>query len=96
MLQRGMCPDGKINTVASNLANALSSSLPRLTAIKPSLTALYADDLERSGVSVDAVDIVAVDRDLVSARTSKTKMATFMAAVNTEEELVEMLKQHRK
>ena len=56
----------RLNTVASNLANAgsvSSSADEAYRAIKPVFSTLYADDLERSGVaSVDVVDIVAVDR----------------------------------
>ena len=54
----------RLNTVASNLANARSvssSEADAYRAIKPVFSTLYADDLEKSGVSsVDVVDIVAV------------------------------------
>ena len=62
---------------------------------------LYADDLERSGVSsVDVVDIVAVDREPEKVYQPGHPKADkdgyiFMAAVNTEEELVEMLEASR-
>ena len=56
----------RLNTVASNLANArsvASTEEEAYRAIKPVFSTLYADDLEKSGVaSVDVVDIVAVDR----------------------------------
>jgi flagellar basal-body rod protein FlgC len=52
----------RLNTVASNLANArsvASSEAEAYRAIKPVFSTLYADDLEKSGVaSVDVVDIV--------------------------------------
>ena len=70
----------RLNTVASNLANArsvASSEADAYRAIKPVFSTLYADDLEKSGVaSVDVVDI-------------------YMAAVNSEEEMVEMLEASR-
>ena len=78
----------RLNTVASNLANArsvASSEAEAYRAIKPVFSTLYADDLERSGVaSVDVVDIVADEDGYI-----------YMAAVNTEEELVEMLEASR-
>ena len=56
----------RLNTVASNLANArsvASSEAEAYRAIKPVFKTIYADDLQKSGVSsVDVVDIVKVDR----------------------------------
>ena len=56
----------RLNTVASNLANArsvASSEAEAYRAIKPVFKTIYADDLQKSGVSsVDVVDIVAIDR----------------------------------
>ena len=94
----------RLNTVASNLANArsvASSEAEAYRAIKPVFSTLYADDLERSGVSsVDVVDIVAVDREPEKVYQpghpkADTDGYIFMAAVNTEEELVEMLEASR-
>ena len=52
----------RLNTVASNLANARSvASSPEdaYRAIKPVFSTLYADDLEKTGISsVDVVDVV--------------------------------------
>ena len=57
----------RLNTVASNLANArpvASSEAEAYRAIKPVFSTLYADDLEKTGISsVDVVDIVAVDKE---------------------------------
>ena len=94
----------RLNTVASNLANArsvASSEAEAYRAIKPVFSTLYADDLERSGVSsVDVVDIVAVDREpekVYQPGHPKADAAGYIytAAVNTEEELVEMLEASR-
>ena len=94
----------RLNTVASNLANAhsvASSEAEAYRAIKPVFSTLYADDLERSGVSsVDVVDIVSVDREPEKVYQPGHPKADkdgyiFMAAVNTEEELVEMLEASR-
>ena len=52
----------RLNTVASNLANArsvASSEAEAYRAIKPVFKTIYADDLQKTGVSsVDVVDIV--------------------------------------
>ena len=94
----------RLNTVASNLANSrseASSEAEAYRAIKPVFSTLYADDLERSGVaSVDVVDIVAVDREPEKVyQPGHTKADKdgyiYMAAVNTEEEMVEMLEASR-
>ena len=94
----------RLNTVASNLANArsvASTEAEAYRAIKPVFSTLYADDLERSGVaSVDVVDIVAVDREPEKVYQPGHPKADkdgyiFMAAVNTEEEMVEMLEASR-
>ena len=94
----------RLNTVASNLANSrsvASSESEAYRAIKPVFSTLYADDLERSGVaSVDVVDIVAVDREPEKVYQPAHPKADkdcyiYMAAVNTEEEMVEMLEASR-
>ena len=54
----------RLNTVA-NLANARSVAhrSEAYRAIKPVFKTIYADDLEKTGISsVDVIDIVAVDR----------------------------------
>ena len=94
----------RLNTVASNLANArsvASSEAEAYRAIKPVFSTLYADDLEKSGVaSVDVVDIVAVDRQPDKVYQPGHPMADdegyiYTAAVDTEEEMVEMLEASR-
>ena len=94
----------RLNTVASNLANSrsvASSEAEAYRAIKPVFSTLYADDLERSGVaSVDVVDIVPVDREPEKVYQPGHPKADgdgyiYMAAVNTEEEMVEMLEASR-
>ena len=94
----------RLNTVASNLANSrsvASSEAEAYRAIKPVFSTLYADDLERSGVaSVDVVDIVAVDREPEKVYQPGHPKADkdgyiYMAAVNPEEEMVEMLEASR-
>ena len=94
----------RLNTVASNLANArsvASSEAEAYRAIKPVFKTIYADDLEKSGVaSVDVVDIVPVDRAPEKSYQPGHPKAdgdgyVYTAAVNTEEELVEMLEASR-
>ena len=94
----------RLNTVASNLANSrsvASSEAEAYRAIKPVFSTVYDDDLERSGVaSVDVVDIVAVDREPEKVYQPGHPKADkdgyiYMAAVNTEEEMVEMLEASR-
>lgn len=94
----------RLNTVASNLANArsvASSEAEAYRAIKPVFKTIYADDLEKSGVaSVDVIDIVAVDRAPEKSYNPGHPKADedgyiYTAAVNTEEEMVEMLEASR-
>ena len=94
----------RLNTVASNLANARSvSSSPDTAyrAIKPVFSTIYADDLEKTGVStVDVVDIVPVDREPEKVYQPGHPKADaegyiYMAAVDAEEEMVEMLEASR-
>jgi len=94
----------RLNTVASNLANArsvASSEAEAYRAIKPVFSTLYADDLEKSGVaSVDVVDIVQVDLQPDKIYQPGHPKADdqgyiYTAAVDTEEEMVEMLEASR-
>jgi len=94
----------RLNTVASNLANArsvASSEAEAYRAIKPVFSTLYADDSEKSGVaSVDVVDIVQVDRQPDKIYQPGHPKADdqgyiYTAAVDTEEEMVEMLEASR-
>ena len=94
----------RLNTVASNLANArsvASSETEAYRAIKPVFSTIYEDDLERTGISsVDVVDIVPVDRDPEKVYQPGHPKADedgyiYMASVDAEEEMVEMLEASR-
>jgi len=94
----------RLNTVASNLANARSvaaTEADAYRAIKPVFRTLYADNLEKTGVaSVDVVDIVAVDRapeKIFQPGHPKADQEgyIYVAAVDQEEEMVEMLEASR-
>lgn len=94
----------RLNTVASNLANSRSVSSTEegaYRAIKPVFSTLYADNLEKTGVStVDVVDIVPVAREPEKVYQPGHPKADeegyiYMAAVDAEEEMVEMLEASR-
>ena len=94
----------RLNTVASNLANArsvASTEADAYRAIKPVFRTLYADNLEKTGVaSVDVVDIVPVDRapeKIFEPGHPKADQEgyIYVAAVDQEEEMVEMLEASR-
>ena len=94
----------RLNTVASNLANArsvASTEADAYRAIKPVFRTLYADNLEKTGVaSVDVVDIVPVDRPPEKIFQPGHPKADqegyiYVAAVDQEEEMVEMLEASR-
>ena len=94
----------RLNTVASNLANAnnVSGSIDKAyRAIKPVFETKFADSLRQSGLaSVDAVQIKEVNRVPEKVYMPEHPQANeegfiFNAAVNVEEELVEMLEASR-
>ena len=94
----------RLNTVASNLANSRSVSSTEegaYRAIKPVFSTLYADNLEKTGVStVDVIDIVSVARDPEKVYQpghpkADEKGYIYMAAVDAQEEMVEMLEASR-
>ena len=94
----------RLNTVASNLANAnnVSGSIDKAyRAIKPVFETKFADSLKQSGLaSVDAVQIKEVNRIPEKVYVPEHPQANeegfiFNAAVNVEEELVEMLEASR-
>ena len=94
----------RLNTVASNLANAnnVSGSIDKAyKAIKPVFETKLADSLRQSGLaSVDAVQIKEVNRLPEKVYMPEHPQANeegfiFNAAVNVEEELVEMLEASR-
>jgi flagellar basal-body rod protein FlgC len=94
----------RLNTVASNLANAnnVSGSIDKAyKAIKPVFETKFTDSLRQSGLaSVDAVQIKEVNRLPEKIYMPEHPQANeegfiFNAAVNVEEELVEMLEASR-
>ena len=94
----------RLNTVASNLANArsvASSDAEAYKAVKAVFKTVYADDIQKSGISsVDVDDIVEVDRPAEKSYQPGHPKADengfiYTAAVNVDEELVEMLEASR-
>ena len=94
----------RLNTVASNLANAnnvSSSSKDAYRAIKPVFETKYAEKFENNGVAtVDAINVKAINREpekIFMPEHPKADAEGFIynAAVNVEEELVEMLEASR-
>ena len=94
----------RLNTVASNLANANNvsgSAQDAYRAIKPVFETKYAEHFERSGVAtVDAVNVTAINRQPEKVFMPEHPKADdngfiYNAAVNVEEEMVEMLEASR-
>ena len=94
----------RLNTVASNLANSrtvASSDAEAYKAIKAVFKTVYADDVQRTGVSsVDVDEIVEVNRPAEKSFQPGHPKADkdgfiYTAAVNVEEEMVEMLEASR-
>ena len=94
----------RLNTVASNLANSrtvASSDAEAYKAIKAVFKTVYADDVQRIGVSsVDVDEIIEVDRPAEKSFQPGHPKADkdgfiYTAAVNVEEEMVEMLEASR-
>ena len=94
----------RLNTVASNLANAgsvASSDAGAYRALKPVFKTIYADDIQKTGVSsVNVDDILAVDRPAEKSYQpghpkDDENGFIYTAAVNVDEELVEMLEASR-
>ena len=94
----------RLNTVASNLANSrtvASSDAEAYKAIKAVFKTVYADDVQRTGVSsVDVDEIVEVYRPAEKSFQPGHPKADkdgfiYTAAVNVEEEMVEMLEASR-
>ncbi len=94
----------RLNTVASNLANAnnvSSSAENAYRAIKPVFETKYAESFEQSGVAtVDAVNVMAINREPEKVFMPEHPKADdqgfiYNAAVNVEEEMVEMLEASR-
>ena len=94
----------RLNTVASNLANANNvsgSADDAYRAIKPVFETKYAESFEKSGVAtVDAVHVKAINRQPEKVFMPEHPKADddgfiYNAAVNVEEEMVEMLEASR-
>lgn len=94
----------RLNTIASNLANANSLSGSEDTAyraMKPIFETKFADNVKDSGLSTtQAVGIVSTDRQPERIYMPEHPMAddtgfVYSAAVNVEEEFVEMLEATR-
>jgi flagellar basal-body rod protein FlgC len=94
----------RLNTVASNLANANNvsgSAEDAYRAIKPVFETKYAESFESSGVAtVDAVNVMAINRQPEKVFMPEHPKADgdgfiYNAAVNVEEEMVEMLEASR-
>ena len=94
----------RLNTVASNLANSnniSSSSEGAYRPLKPIFKTIYSDKLHDNGIAtVDAVNVRELNREPEKVYQPGHPKADedgyiYMAAVNTEEELVEMLEASR-
>ena len=94
----------RLYTVASNLANANNvsgSAEDAYRAIKPVFETKYAESFESSGVAtVDAVNVMAINRQPEKVFMPEHPKADddgfiYNAAVNVEEEMVEMLEASR-
>jgi flagellar basal-body rod protein FlgC len=90
----------RLNTVASNLANARSTYTNKddaYRAIKPVFTTVYADHAAKTGIaSVDVESFVRVNREPTAEYRPDDPKAdedgyVYAAAVDTDEEMVEML-----
>ena len=94
----------RMNTIASNLANANNVTSSEETAYKPLRTVfktVYADQLKQSGLStVDAIKIETLDREPIKTYLPNHPAADeegyiYKAAVDMDEEMVEMLETQR-
>ena len=90
----------RLNTVASKLANARSiytTPEDAYRAIKPVFSTVYADNAARTGIaSVDVESFVRVEREPIAEYRPDDPKANdagyvYAAAVDTDEEMVEML-----
>ena len=94
----------RLNTVASNLANAGSTTGDPNTAykpLKPVFKTEYSDLVKKNGVAtVDAVQVKEIDRDPIKTYMPSHPAANkegyiFKAPVNVDEEMVDMLEASR-
>ena len=94
----------RLNTIASNLANAgnlASSEDEAYRSLKPVFETKYADEVRKNGIATaQAVDIVETNRlpeklYLPDHPSADNNGFVYSAAVNIEEEMVEMLEASR-
>ena len=94
----------RLNTIASNLANAnnvAGSAEEAYKPLKPVFETAFADKVSQNGIAtVDATSIEVLDRDAEKIHMPDHPKADkdgyiYMAAVNPEEEMVEMLEASR-
>ena len=94
----------RLNTVASNLANAGSTTGdPKTTyrPLKPVFESQYSDLVKKNGVAtVDAVEVKEIDREPIKQYMPNHPAAdaqgyVYKAAVNVDEEMVDMLEASR-
>ena len=94
----------RLNTVASNLANAGSTTGDPNTAykpLKPVFKTQYSDLVKKNGVAtVDAVQVKEIDRDPIKTYMPSHPAANkegyiFKAPVNVDEEMVDMMEASR-
>ena len=94
----------RLNTVASNLANAGSTTGDPNTAykpLKPVFKTEYSDLVKKNGVAtVDAVQVKEIDRDPIKTYMPSHPAANkegyiFKAPVNVDEEMVDMMEASR-
>ena len=94
----------RLNTVASNLANAGSTTGdPKTTykPLKPIFQTQYSDLVKKNGVAtVDAIEVKELDREPIKSYMPSHPAANksgyiFKAAVNVDEEMVDMMEASR-
>ena len=94
----------RLNTVASNLANAGSTTGDPNTAykpLKPVFKTEYSDLVKKNGVAtVDAIQVKEIDRDPIKTYLPSHPAANkdgyiFKAPVNVDEEMVDMMEASR-
>ena len=94
----------RLNTVASNLANAGSTTGDPNTAykpLKPVFQTEYSDLVKKNGVAtVDAIQVKEIDRDPIKTYMPSHPAANkegyiFKAPVNVDEEMVDMMEASR-
>ena len=94
----------RLNTVASNLANAGSTTGdPKTTykPLKPIFQTQYSDLVKKNGVAtVDAIEVEELDREPIKSYMPSHPAANksgyiFKAAVNVDEEMVDMMEASR-